>query len=161
MKTMIACLLLAALAAPAARADESRQPSGVYVPDPGPQEPALVAPAAAEPVATPADPVALDAVRAERVARLDALAAAALAAPDEAARQRLEDEMARLKREGELEDLRLRLAAAEAGGFAEQAARLAQALSDLEASRVLRAPGATVPRDPATGEALGGKGGVR
>ncbi|MFZ5785297.1 MAG: hypothetical protein ACOY3Y_02540, partial [Acidobacteriota bacterium] len=155
------CLLLAALAAPTALAEDDRRPSGVYVPDPGQEEPALAAPAAAESVPLPAEPAGLDARRARRLAQLEMLAAAALASTDESERLRLEDEMVRIKREGDLEDLQLKLAAAEAGGFAEQAARLAQALRELKAPRAPVAPGATVPRDPATGEALGVKGGVR
>jgi hypothetical protein len=161
MNTLIACLVLAALAAPTALAEGDRQPSGIYVPDPGQEEPALAAPATADPVPLPAEPAGLDARRARRLAQLELLAAAALATTTESERLRLEDEMLRIKREGELEDLRLKLAAAEAGGFAEQAARLAQALRELEAPRAPVAPGATVPRDPATGEALDAKGGVR
>jgi len=162
MRTAMTLLLLAALAAPAARGDDERRPSGVYVPDPGPEAPALAGAVTAQAVAVPVEPAALDAARAERAARIEALAARAQAAPDEAAREALEEEIARLKREGESADLRTRLAAAEAGGFAEQAARLAQALRELEAPRAPVAPGATAPRDPATGAALdGAKGGAR
>lgn len=163
MKTLLLLLLLGSLGAATATAEENREGTGVYTPDPGVEAPVTTGPVAAVPVPVPSDPPALDEARRLRARRLDVLNEAVRLSADPAERDRLEEEMLLIKLAGEKDDLRLLMQAAEADGFEARAAELRTALRELETPRAPVAPGATVPRDPADGRALEGaaKGGVR
>jgi hypothetical protein len=160
MNKLLTLVLMAALAVPVLKAEESRQPSGVYSPDPGYTDPGQTQDLQAE--AAPVDAAARESARSQLALQLSVLDAAALAATTQAERQRLEEEMLRIKHEAEREGLQARLSEAQNAGLAEEAARLSRLLLEFDnAGRAVEA-GATIPRDPVTGEALdGAKGGAR
>lgn len=160
-KTLLLVCLVSALAT-TVLAEERRLDTATYrleeptMPSVGQPVQALGADASlAAPVQVPA---ALAELRARHLGEVSAMDAALLAARDEAERQSLELRAVAMKQRQQQEELGWLRSNALATGDAAYAARLDEALQNLEP---VAAPVATrfVPRDPATGLALDGQEG--
>jgi murein L,D-transpeptidase YcbB/YkuD len=160
MKKLLILALMAVMAMPTLKADEVRQQSGVYSPDPGYTDPAQTQAMQAE--ALPVNAEADQSARSQLALQLSVLDAAAMAATSLAERQRLEEEMQLIKQNAERQRLEDRLAEVQNAGLNEEAARLSQLLQEFDSAGRPVVAGATIPRDNVTGEALdGAKGGAR
>lgn len=158
MKKLLILALMAVLAMPTLRADEVRQHSGVYSPDPGYVDPAQTEALDAQAALESSNEV----VPSRLAVQLQVLDAAAMAATTPAERQRLEEEMLLIKQNAERQRLEDRLSEAQSAGLNEEAARLSQLLLEFEGAGRPVEPGETIPRDVQSGEALdAGKGGAR